>query len=100
MSQATSGEKTRGSMPDWPAASQLAPYAVLPPWRLTSELQRERGRPATSAYQPRPHSLQRNRVPALDPSSLQHSGENADVSVIVLNNCAEHIGIFREIALR
>ena len=50
--------------------------------------------------QPRPHSLQRNRVPALDPSSLQHSGENADVSVIVLNNCAEHIGIFREIALR
>jgi hypothetical protein len=39
MSQATSGEKTRGSMPDWPAASQLAPYAVLPPWRLTSELQ-------------------------------------------------------------
>jgi hypothetical protein len=39
MSQATSGEKTRGSTPDWPAASQSAPYAVLPPWRLTSELQ-------------------------------------------------------------
>ena len=39
MSQATSGEKTRGSTPDWPAASQSTPYAVLPPWRLTSELQ-------------------------------------------------------------
>jgi hypothetical protein len=69
MSQATSGEKTRGSTPDWPAASQSAPYAVLPPWRLTSELQPL----SSSSERCRPEEVSANQACMAEPLATREN---------------------------